>query len=97
MQILDCENCKKLQDEIKNTVDMERLLKQSMQDFNNEHSKNIAYKEFIEHLKEICSLRMNFKNPNEDTKYCLDFIDRIFDDLLLRIKDLEILNKNYNL
>lgn len=88
----NCNNCKKVRDEIKNTVDMERLSKQIMQDFNVEHQKVIRYKEFIEYLKGVCSLRMTFENPNEDLQRCLNFIDTTFDDLLIRIKDLEKLN-----
>lgn len=79
-----------IKNEIKNTVDMERLVREYLQDFNNEYAKNKQYKEFVEYVKGICSTRMTFENPNDDLKSCLDFIDRTFDDLLIRIKDLEI-------
>ena len=88
----NCKNCKKVRDEIKNTVDMEKLSKQIMQDFNVEHQKVVRYEEFIEYLKGVCSLRMTFENPNEDLQCCLNFIDTTFDDLLIRIKDLEKIN-----
>jgi cell shape-determining protein MreC len=81
---------KKIENEIKNTVDMERLARKNLQDFSNEYAKNKQYKEFVEYVKYICSTRMTFENPNDDLRSCLDFIDRTFDDLLIRIKDLEI-------
>ena len=52
----------------------------------------IDNKEFIEYLKGVCSLRMTFEHPNEDLQSCLNFIDTTFDDLLIRIKDLEKIN-----
>lgn len=83
-----------LQQEIKNTVEMERLAKENLQLFNQEHEKLKRHKDFIEYLKEICTLRMTFENPNNDLKTCLNFIDTTFDDILIRIKDIEKLNNN---
>ena len=91
MSDLDCKNCLKLKNEVKNTVDMERLARKNLQDFNNEYAKNKQYKEFVEYVKHVCGTRMTFENPDDDLKSCLKFIDTTFDDLLMRIKDLEIL------
>lgn len=79
-----------IKNEIKNTVDMERLSKENLQLYNNEHLKCKKYKEFIDYVEEVCSLRMTFENPNKDIKTCLNFIDSTFDDFKLRIEDLKV-------
>ena len=79
-----------LKNEIKNTVEMERLARKYLQDFNEEYAKNKALKEFIDYVSEVCKERMTFEKPNKDTQSCLNFIDNTFNDFELRIKDLKI-------
>lgn len=78
-----------IKQEIKNTVDMERLSKENLRLYNEEYRINKEYKKFIEYVEEVCKCRMTFENPNETTKICLNFIDTTFDDFILRIKDLK--------
>lgn len=77
--------------EIQNTVEMERLAKKYLADFNNEYANNKLLYEFMEYVESVCKERMTFDNPSDDLKTLLKHIDTVYDDLLLRINDLRVL------
>lgn len=88
---MNCENCKKLENEISCTLKMQREWDKSHNDCMKLYQKYKKCVDFIQYVKEVTTTRMTFNNPNEDTKSCLNFIDTTLDDLSLRIEDLKTL------